>query len=222
MLNKKIKILIADDHELFRNGIVEILSSEYFIEIIDEAVDGKDFINKFKLHLPDISLIDISMPVCSGFEAVKQLREEGYKNKLLFLSMYDTEDYIYTAYRAGGNGLVSKNSSKSELMSAIELLYSNDYYFNGMIGNELNIYLKELEVIYAVKDKSRLLSKTEQEVLALIAEGLTSIEIAGKLFISKRTVDAHRRNIGHKLQIHNSNDMLIYARENFINNKKNF
>lgn len=214
MQDHSIKILIADDHELFRKGIISLLLNEEWIKIIGEANDGKDLINKcYKLH-PDLIITDISMPELSGLEAARILSEEMNDIKIIFLSMYGGEDYIYHCIKSGGSALVHKNVSKKELLNVIKSVIKGKKYF----GYELSdVQIRKILSSYQHQTYPALLASTdklthkEEEVLLLIAEGLTSNEIAERLSIGKRTVDHHRTNIMQKLNLKSFPQLMKYA-----------
>ena len=214
MNDKKITILIADDHELFRKGIISLLMEEQNLQVIAEANNGKDLVYKYLKFKPDIILSDISMPELSGLEAVATLYENNKNIKALFLSMFAGDDYIYHCIKAGGSGLINKDIPKEELVHAIELVNKGRRYFGKDMTDEkikqiVNNYEKDLNKgrIEKVPD----LTDQEISVLLLVAEGDTSSDIADKLFISKRTVDSHRANILHKLGLKTAPQLLKYA-----------
>ena len=213
-MNEIIKILIADDHELFRKGIISLLIGEEDIKIIGEANDGKDLIYKYQTLKPDLIIADISMPELSGIEAVKILSEKYSNVQVLFLSMYGGEDYIYHCIKAGGSGLVSKDVPQNELINAIRIVSTGGKYFGEDYSKDrIENFIKN----YEKRPKTISLSGVEQltdkeiEIMLLVAEGLTSNEIANKLFISKRTVDTHRTHLLQKLGLKSLPQLLKYA-----------
>jgi two-component system response regulator NreC len=214
MLDRNVKILIADDHELFRKGMISLLNSEENIKIIGEANNGKDLIYKYLKLKPDLLIADISMPELSGIEAVKTLYDSDKSIKVLFLSMYNGVDYIYHCIKSGGSGLVNKDIPKKELLNAIDLIINGKKYFGedyseDKIEKLLENYEKQLKSIKQEGDEQ--LTDKETEIMLMLAEGLTSNEIADKLFISKRTVDTHRTHIMQKLGLKSSPQLIKYA-----------
>lgn len=214
MLDRTVKILIADDHELFRKGMISLLNSEENIKITGEANNGKDLIYKYLKLKPDLLIADISMPELSGIEAVKTLYESDKNIKVLFLSMYNGVDYIYHCIKSGGSGLVNKDIPKKELLNAIDLITSGKKYFGEDYPEErieklLDEYEKQLKSIK--QEGNEQLTDKETEIMLMLAEGLTSNEIADKLFISKRTVDTHRTHIMQKLGLKSSPQLIKYA-----------
>jgi two-component system response regulator NreC len=214
MLDRNVKILIADDHELFRKGMISLLNSEENIKIIGEANNGKDLIYKYLKLKPDLLIADISMPELSGIEAVKTLYDSDKSIKVLFLSMYNGVDYIYHCIKSGGSGLVNKDIPKKELLNAIDLIINGKKYFGedyseDKIEKLLENYEKQLKSIKQEGDEQ--LTDKETEIMLMLAEGLTSNEIADKLFISKRTVDTHRTHIMQKLGLKSGPQLIKYA-----------
>ncbi len=214
--DKKIKVLIADDHRLLREGLIKMLEKYPDMSIIGEADDGEELINNFMKLKPDIIMTDISMPVLSGIEAVKKVKEIDRSSKILFLSMYSSEEYIYTCLKAGGNGLISKNISEGELVKAVRTVYEGEKYFGSKYtGDKLNKLVQQYDSVYITefKKKDPPLTKRELEVLKLVGDGCTSVEIANKLFINIRTVDSHRTSIMHKLNLNTRSELIKYAIE---------
>lgn len=211
---KKIRILIADDHRLFRAGLIRLITSDEEIEVVAEAENGQELIEKyFSIH-PDIIIVDIIMPFISGTKAVTEIKKTDRTLKALFLSMHDEESYIYQAIKAGGKGLLSKNIEQEELVFAIHTISDGGKYF-GLHWTERK--LNELVLRYDhVNNNGQLirkvrLSERESEVLLLIAENLTSSEIAKKLELSKRTIDNHRINIMRKMGLKSLIELLSFA-----------
>lgn len=224
MLNHIIKILIADDHELFRKGIISLLLSEEKIRIVGEANDGKDLIYKYFKLKPDLVITDISMPELSGMEAVSILSERDPDIKVIYLSMYGGEDYIYHCIKSGGSGLIHKNVTKQELLHAIDLVSEGNKYFGqGFSDEQIEKLIADYEShMYSTGfEEVAQLSSKEEEILLLIADGLTSNEIADKLYSAKRTVDTHRGRIMQKLKLNSFPELIKYAISYAAFKKKN-
>lgn len=217
-----IRLLIADDHKLFREGILSLLDREKDIIVVGEAEDGYSMIEKFNESKPDIILSDISMPRKNGPDAVKVITSSNCAVRVLFLSQYTGDDYIYSVLEAGGYGLISKNVMRSELVLAIKTVVNGGYYFVGKTEEELeNLKLRFNTFKKEVKSKNvDMLTQKETEILLLVSENRSSKEIAEKLRISIRTVDAHRRNIINKLHLKSLPGLLIYAKD-FAEKRKN-
>jgi two-component system, NarL family, response regulator NreC len=213
MVNNRIRILVADDHTLFRSGIITLLSDEKDIFIVGEAETGEDLISKYLTLKPDIILADISMPVMNGIDALKKLKEKDPLVKFLFLSMYDDEEYISHCYKAGGMGLISKKVLKGELLYAIRTVNEGSKYFGADITEDKLRTIQYKEEKRSVHNRSdeNLLTPREKEILVMIAEGFTSTEMAEKLFISKRTVDTHRTHLMQKLNLKSLPELIKFA-----------
>jgi two-component system response regulator NreC len=213
MDNKKIRILVADDHNLFRSGIINLMSDEKDIFVVGEAETGEEIIQKYLELKPDIVLADISMPGMNGIEALKKLMKEDKSVKFLFLSMHEGDEYIYYCYNSGGMGLISKKVLKGELLFAIRTVSENTKYFG------IHITEKKLNAILEKYNKKKLyveikeddLTPREKQILNLISEGFTSNEIAENLFLSKRTVDTHRTHLMQKLNLKSFPELIKYA-----------
>lgn len=216
MSNTRIRILAADDHNLFRSGIINLLENENDIFIVGEAETGEELIKKYFELKPDIVLADISMPVINGIDALREIKKNDDNTKFLFLSMHEGEEYIYYCYKAGAKGLISKKVLKGELLYAIRTINEGNQYFGvGVTDDEikeiLNKYDKR-EVKTRFKEvKNDILTEREIQILKLISDGLTSAEIAEKLFVSKRTIDSHRTNIMQKLNLKSLPELIKYA-----------
>ena len=211
--NLKIKILIADDHALFRKGMIRILSELPQVFVVGEAENGEELINKYFEVCPDIILVDIAMPVMNGPAAVSKILEKDPNAKALFLSMYDSEEYIYRIIQCGGKGLISKNIVEGELSYALELVYNGERYFRGGWDNKK---LKELVENYEsrraeVNENSKGINFREEQILKFINDGLSSREMAEKLNISKKTIDFYRSSLMKKFDLKNTTDLIRFA-----------
>jgi len=213
MADERIRLLIADDHNLFRTGVINLLENERDIFVVGEAETGEQMVNNYFLLKPDVVLVDISMPVLSGIDALKKIKETDSAARVLFLSMYEGEEYIYYCLQAGGNGLISKKVLKGELLYAIRLIKEGKYYFGAEVTEEklneiIGRYKNENIYLYSGDDK---LSPREIQILKFISDGLTSPEIAEKLFISKRTIDSHRTHMMQKLNLKSLPELIKFA-----------
>ena len=202
----KISVYIVDDHSLFREGMRLLLSNLDYIGNIYEAENGQQFTDGLKTNPVDVALLDIEMPVMNGIEAAKLAREICPGIKIITLSMYSDENYYLSMIEAGACGFLLKNSNFQEVEKAITDVYNDKTYISIEI---LNNILK-----HPTKTNSNLteeLSDRETEVLILICKGLTNVEIADKLNLSKRTVDKHRENLLLKTQSKNTANLVIFA-----------
>lgn len=208
-----IKILLADDHELIRTGIRNLLEANKDFVIVGESGDGEETITKVREVKPDVVVIDISMPKMSGIEVTKRLKEKFPAVKVLVLTMHENVEYVYQIYKAGAGGYLLKNAGREEITSAIYAVARGEKFFSPRIS-ELMIsdYMQKAERRDSqAADVS--LTKREEEILRLIAKGMNNQQISDQLFISPRTVDTHRTNIMQKLDIHDAANLVRYALE---------
>lgn len=213
---RKIKILIADDHTLFRECLRAMLNSEQDLEVVGEAQDATEALNKVSKLLPDIVLMDISMPGLSSIEATQQIRKTHPETKVLFITMYDDQEYIVRCLKADAAGYVLKDTPSRQLVSAIrEVIRGGQYVSPLALKKVIGDYLghghnlqKQLVSNY------NSLTVREKEVLKLLAEGLSNKGVAVKLGISIKTADVHKSNLMRKLDIHTRSELVKYAIRN--------
>ena len=215
----KIRVLLADDHELVRTGLVKLLETYKDLLIVGEAGDGIEAIEKTKEINPDVVVIDLSMPRLSGIEATKIIRKECPKVGVLVLTMHQNEEYVYQIFKSGAGGYLLKDAGKDELAAAIRAIAKGEKFFSPRVSEIMvNGYLRKAVardegVTRETNGLTISLTKREREVLALIADGLNNQQISEKLFISPRTVDTHRTNIMQKLDIHDAGHLVKFAIE---------
>jgi len=217
---ENIRILLADDHQLVRTGIANLLTGEPGLEIAGEASDAKEFFSMVENVRPDIAILDIAMPGMSGIELTRQITHRFPFIRVLILSMYTSEEFIFNAINAGAKGYLPKNTSRKELINAIHAINKGEEYFADTISNViLNSYIKKAKSgPDEPGNKENQLSKRELEVLRLFAEGYSNQEIADKLFISIRTVESHKNHIMQRLELKSSVDLVKFAiRNNMVN-----
>jgi DNA-binding NarL/FixJ family response regulator len=207
---KPVKIIIADDHPLIRNGIKTMLERNEDYQIVAEAEDGKQLVALVSELLPDVVLIDINMPVMNGFEALLTLRKTLPSLRIILLTMHEEPEYIIKAVRSGANGYLLKNVDYNELNTAIGMVMKGQKYFNQHVSTILMEELHRNSDAEIVQDK---LTERETAILKEIVNGLSSKEIADKLFISPRTVETHRNNLMKKLLVHNTAELVKLALE---------
>jgi DNA-binding NarL/FixJ family response regulator len=214
--NKKIKIIIADDHAVVRSGLRLLLESCPEFVIAGEASDGEEVIEITTAVKPDVIILDISMPKLNGFEAVKILKSRFPSIGVLILTIYDDEDYIHQMIKAGSDAYILKNAEKEEIFTAVRKVAGGERYFGPAVSEKIvREYVRKIispEASDILQDIH--LTSREIEVLKCIAQGLKSKEIAEKLYISIRTVNTHRNNIMQKLNIHDTAGLVRYAIEN--------
>jgi DNA-binding NarL/FixJ family response regulator len=214
----KIKIILVDDHHLFREGIKALLSGYDDIEIIGEAADGKDLFSKLESLQPDIIIMDISLHGMSGIEITKKIYMDLPEIKVLILTMYNNEEFIFNSLKAGARGFLPKTTSRNEMLEAIHAINSGKVFFGQAINKiMLKSYVKRTTDEEKPKDKpSEHLSAREMEILKLYMDGLINKEISDKLEISIRTVETHKNHIMKKLGLRSTVELVKYAIKNNI------
>ncbi|NVO01660.1 MAG: response regulator transcription factor [Bacteroidetes bacterium] len=213
---RTVKIILADDHRMFRDGIKSLLSDIDRIIIVEEVSSGEELLEKLKNCEPDIIILDITMPGLSGIEVSKKISTIYPEIKILILSMHTTEEFVINAIKAGVRGYLPKDTSKEELVDAINTLFEGGEYFSKLVSaNFLKSYISNYKVEKNLMENNALTTR-EIEVLKLAALGGTNKEIADKLFISVKTVDSHKHNIMLKLKLKNTAEMVLYAVKNKI------
>lgn len=205
-MSKKVQIIVVEDHEFFRNGVVMAVNRLNKAEVIAEASNGEELLEILKTKKTDLVLMDIKMPKMDGIEATKKVVELYPDVKVLALSMFSDENYLEAMINAGVYGFLLKNADSKELERAITSVIEDKQYF----AEEFIPYFTQ-KYLNPKKDVEPVLTKRELEVLSLIAEGLTNQEIANKLFISLRTVTNHRANLNAKTGSKNTVNLLSYA-----------
>jgi DNA-binding NarL/FixJ family response regulator len=211
-----IKIILVDDHRIFRDGLKSLLSEVDFIEVIGEASGGEKLLGMLKSLKPDLVILDISMKGLSGIEVSAQINTLYPDIKLMILSMHTSEEFVINAIKAGVNGYLSKDTSREELLDAIKIIYEGGECYSKLVSeNFLKSYVKKYKSEQSLLE-NKVLTQREIEILKLAAVGLTNKEIADKLFISTKTVDCHKNNIVQKLKLKNTAEMVLYAVKNKI------
>lgn len=205
-MNRKKKILIADDHQIFLDGLKLIFSDLKEWQIVAEAIDGNQVIDFFKTKAIDLAILDVNMPKPNGFEVCKHIKQNYPLCKIMILSMYGDEQFMNEFIKMGVNAYVLKNAGKLELLAAIDAIQNNQTY----ISKALRIEKQEEDSFV----KSLSLTTREKEIIVLLAKEKSSQEIADALFISIFTVNTHRKNILHKLGIKNTAGLMKFASEN--------
>ncbi len=213
---EKIKVVLADDHVLVRNGIKALLEDESNVEVIDEASDGKEAIEVLGRTNPDILIVDIRMPEMNGIEVVTEIHRLSIKTKTLVLSMHDSEEYVVKAIQAGADGYLLKGASKEEFMKALHKIVAGGKYFTGdvtniIMSNFVNNEPKEQKEL--TKKQPFKLTKRESQILSLVLELKNNKDIADALNISKRTAEVHRFNLMKKLEVKNLIELINKAKE---------
>lgn len=203
--------MVADDHNLVRQGIVALLNVESDMQVIGEASDGIEAVRLAKKFNPDIVIMDLSMPNLNGLEATHQIKRDASDVKVLILTQHENEEYVMQIIKAGASGYVLKTSVSDDLIKAIKEIQKGEKFFSPSISRMiLDDYIKRTQGLQT-ENKAPELTHREKEVLQLIAEGRTNQEVARKLFISVRTVEFHRANIMHKLQLNDLASLIKYT-----------
>jgi DNA-binding NarL/FixJ family response regulator len=200
---EKIRVLLADDHTVVRQGLRAILAAEEDIEIVGEAENGRQTIQLAKKLLPDVAIIDIAMPVLNGLEATRQITRSVRGTKVLILSSYSDDEYVQQLTEAGAAGYLVKQTAANELLKAIREAQRGNAYFSPAIAKRLRDQCREALVTgQPGTRRADYLTTREAEVLQLIAEGRANKQIAAELCISIKTVEKHRQQVMNKLNIH--------------------
>jgi DNA-binding NarL/FixJ family response regulator len=207
---KPYHIVLADDHLILRHGIKRIIEESEGLLVIGEAGDGLELLNLLKKTIPDMVILDISMPKLRGLEAAREIKMIYPQIKILILSMHKSKEYLMQALSARTDGYLLKEDTDAELISAIETIRRGKIYLSPILSEDLTKNLVEF-IGGSGKHLDETLSTREKEVLTLLAEGKSSKEIAELLFISPRTVEHHRASINKKLKIQNIVDLVKYA-----------
>lgn len=206
-----IRVLIADDHAVLRDGLRALLSSCEGIEVVGEAEDGMEAVEKTIALQPDVVLMDIAMPRLGGLEAALEIRQRKLPAKVLVLTQYDNKEYVFKMLKAGACGYMLKKAAASELVSAIRAVHAGEsFLYPSVTRAVIDRYLHEGEASETERQFEQL-SDREKEVLKLLAEGQSNNEIAELLCLSVKTVMSHRASIMEKLDIHNRTDLVKFA-----------
>jgi DNA-binding NarL/FixJ family response regulator len=212
-MGQKVRIVIAEDHTILREGLKSLLSSNPDFEIIGEAEDGREAIRCVEKFKPDLILMDLSMPRINGLDAIKEIKKRFSETKILVLTVHKTEEYILASLKSGADGYILKDSTHAELVLAVKNVLSGKHYISPGISEK--VIEGYLEGKKALKTKSswETLTQREREILKLIAEGYKNKEIGNYLCISPKTVEKHRANLMEKLDLHNVQALTAFAIE---------
>jgi DNA-binding NarL/FixJ family response regulator len=202
-------IVVADDHKIVREGLVRLLEEREDFSVVGEASDGEEAVRMVLEKKPDVVIMDIWMPRLGGIDATRRIGKKGSKSKILVLSMHENRTYVEEVLRAGAAGYIVKNSAPEDLMEAIDAVCAGASYLSPAITQQV------VDAIARPGDTSptgiSVLTGREREVLQLIAEGLSSKEIAQMLGVSLKTIDSHRSNLMEKLDIHKVSGLVRFA-----------
>lgn len=209
----KIRVLIVDDHSLLRQGLSQLLSLETDIDVIGTAQDGEEAIAKCQELKPDVVLMDINMPKVNGIQALRRIKDIGFKAKVIMLTIHDDREYLYETMNLGAEGYVLKDTDSESLVEAIRSVHGGSIYIHPSLTDD---YMKKTNRSVVENEGGSTLTKREYEVLVLIAEGSNNKEIAEKLYISEKTVKNHVSSIFKKIGVNDRTQAAIYAYKNSI------
>lgn len=206
-----LRLLIGDDHTLFRHGLAKILEQRPDWTIVAQVGDGREAVEKAIELLPDVAILDVGMPLLNGIDAAQQIRRRAASVRVLMLSMHADEGYVTRALQAGASGYLLKDSASEDLIKGVESVAAGQSFFSPAIARlMLDDYVRRVAG-HQVHDRFETLSEREREIFQLIAEGHSNKEIAGILSVSPATVETHRAHIFQKLDVHNTAELVLYA-----------
>jgi len=207
----KIRILLADDHELVRKGLRLLLERHSHLEVVGEAADGREAVRLAEQLAPDVVIMDIAMPQLNGLDAAAQIAGRQARTRAIILSMHSDESYLARALNAGAKGYLLKDSAEADLLQAVEAVAQGRPFFSPAITQTLlEDYVRQLQQ-RGLEDSYDLLTDREKEVLQLLAEGKSNKEVAALLDLSPYTVETHRTHLMQKLNLHNTAEIVLYA-----------
>lgn len=208
---KKIRVLIVDDHTLVRDGIRALLKLSADIEVVGEAANGREALEKTAELTPDVVLMDLAMPLMGGLEATRRIRREHPEVKVLALTQYDDSEYVIPVISAGARGFITKMSAFSELASAIQAVSRGDSYLSPIAAVALIDECQQRTSSESDRDTYSRLTDREREVLKLVVEGYTAKQIAEVLTVSPKTIEWYKSSLMRKLSIHSRTDLVKFA-----------
>lgn len=211
IFNHEINIIIADDHELFRDGFKLMLSKQTNIKILAEAENGKELLDLVEKHQPQVVITDIKMPLMDGIEVAKKITEKYPTIGVIALSMFDEDDLIIDMLEAGAKGYLLKNADKEKILEAIRVVYEGNPYYCHTTSNKLTQMIAKSKHNPYKKRKPIEFSEKEIEIIQLICKSLTNKEIGEKLFMSTRTVEGYRLRIMEKMDVKNPVGLVLFA-----------
>ena len=207
----KTRILLADDHDIVRKGLRYLLGKYQDLEIVGEAVDGRQTVRLVEAVNTDIVIMDIGMPLLNGIDAAAQIVKQNPRIGVIILSMHSDEDYVLRALNAGVKGYLLKDTVESDLLHAIDAVRKGRTFFSSAVTDVMQEdYVRQLQS-KGLKDSYYLLTDREREILQLLAEGKSNKEVAGVLDLSPLTVETHRANLMQKLNLHSTAEIVLYA-----------
>jgi DNA-binding NarL/FixJ family response regulator len=207
----RLRILLADDHTVVRQGLRKVLEDRPDWEVVAEAGDGREAVRQCEEHKPDVAIIDVAMPLLNGIETTRQIARKAPQTRVLVLSMHSDEAYVNQILKAGATGYLLKDSADVDLLHAVEAVSKGKSFFSPAIAKVmLDDYVRQL-ADKGITDRYESLSEREREIFQLIAEARTNKEIASLLNVSPSTVETHRAHIMEKLDLHSAAEIVLYA-----------
>jgi DNA-binding NarL/FixJ family response regulator len=208
---KKYKVIIAEDHAILRDGLHSLLSSEPDFEVVDEVENGIQAVRSVSKKQPDLVIMDLSMPKMNGIEAIQEIRRTDSNVKILILTVYNTDEHVLAALKAGANGYLLKEAKHSEFMTAIRHVLDGKYYLSPSVSEIIIGGYLDSQSQSKGSTTWETLTKREREIIKLIAEGHKNREVADTLCLSVKTVEKHRANLMRKLNLHNAVELTVFA-----------
>lgn len=212
--NYEIKVAIADDHKIFRDGIKMAMSGKDYLKIIWEAEDGKDLMHKIKIKLPDVLLMDIRMPEMDGVNAISLIRKEFEAIKIIVLTMYDDQEMISKMMEMGANAYLTKTTDPEEIYNAILTCMNDDFYFNDLVNKAVLLKLQHKKQVRQYYPNPVKFNEKELKILKLISEDKTTEEISKEVYLSPRTIETVRQNMKTKVGARTIAGLVMYGMRN--------
>lgn len=211
---KKISIILADDHPMFRNGVKQALENESTFSIVGEASDGEQALQLLDERSPDVAIFDMNMPKMTGLAAAKQHKKKNGKTEIIFLTMFDDDDILNEAMDIGVKAYILKESASLDIVNAVHAVVEGRYYISPSLTDKILKRKEKKDTFRSSHPKLQMLSEQERRILKMIAESKSSKQIAEELFLSQKTIDNYRFRISEKLNISGSYSLLKFALEN--------
>jgi DNA-binding NarL/FixJ family response regulator len=217
-MSKNIKVFLVDDHEIFRNGLKQLVNGENDMEVIGEAGDGETALQVLSSLSPDVIIMDIRMTGINGVETSQVILAQQPQSKIIFFSLYDNPDYIISALEMGASGYILKDTSNKIFLNAIRTVFNGKFYF---IGDVTDVLVKKYREVQkssnnVASNTEISLSNRERQILKMINNNLSTKEVAESLNISTRTIEAHRLNILRKFKANNMDEVLAYCKDTIL------
>jgi DNA-binding NarL/FixJ family response regulator len=213
-MDSEVKVLIADDHPVFRKGLRQLIEEDHNLKVVAEVGDGEAALELIQQLSPDVALLDVDMPKLDGVGVARALIEKRHPAKVIFLTMHKDEDVFSEAMAAGAKGFVLKDSAVTDIVQSIRTVAAGQHFISPQLSSFLLNRNARIDSLVKQNPGLESLTPTERKVLKLIADNKTSREIAGELFVSVRTVESHRANIATKLGLHGAHALLKFALDN--------